>query len=133
MNSVTSKSLSANEFPQQVRTRTHVFNADVGASSGSTDSAPSPHDYFDASLASCKALTAIWYARKFSIPLERVETQVDRDDSQERDGTYKLIVRVALFGPMSDEQRTKVYRAIGACPTHKLMTTTDVQIETLPL
>jgi putative redox protein len=133
MNTITSKTITPNERPQQVRTRTHVFNADVGVSGGSTDSAPSPHDYFDAALATCKALTASWYAQKFSIPLERVETQVDRDDSKEREGIYKLIVHVELFGPMSDEQRARIYRAIGACPIHKLMTTTDVQIETLPL
>jgi putative redox protein len=105
----------------------------VGASDGGTDSAPGPHDYFDAALAACKALTATWYARKHALPLERVETHVERDDHEERAGKYVLKVRVAFHGPLSDEQRASLYAAVGKCPIHKLMTTTDVVVETAPL
>ena len=122
-----------NEFRQVLHVRDHVFNADVGASSGSTDSAPGPHDYFDAALASCKALTATWYAKKNGIPLERVESHVERDASQERAGTYKLIVRLAFHGPLDDAQRQKLYEVAGKCPVHKLMTSVTIEIETAPL
>lgn len=71
-------------------------------SSGSTDSAPGPHDYFDAALAACKTLTATAYARRHQIPLERVETAVGRDDSEERQGKPRLTVRLAFHGPLSD-------------------------------
>ncbi|MFT3770281.1 MAG: OsmC family protein [Minicystis sp.] len=122
-----------NEYPQQIRVREHAFRADVGAALGSTDSAPGPHDYFDAALAACKTLTATWYAKQHNIPLERVESHVERDDSKERQGTYVLKVRLAFHGPLTDEQRTKLYAAVARCPVHKLMTTTDVVIETAPL
>ena len=121
------------EFPISVRTRTHVQHADVGADDGSTDSAPGPHDYFDAALAACKTLTATWYARKNDIDLERVEAHVERDTSEERKGTYRLKVRLAYHGNMTDEQRVKLHDAVSRCPIHKLMTTTDVVIETAPL
>ena len=62
-------------------------------------SAPGPHDYFDAALAACKALTATWYARKKQFPLERVESRVVRDDSAEREGKYVLRVALAFHGP----------------------------------
>jgi putative redox protein len=117
------------EFPVTLRVRSHSFHADVGADLGSTDSAPGPHDYFDASLAACKALTAMWYAKKNKIALERVETHVERDASQERAGKYVLKVRVTFHGPMSDDERAKLYTAVGKCPIHRLMTTTDVVIE----
>ena len=120
-------------FPQTLRVRAHTFRADVGTAEGSTDSAPGPHDYFDASLAACKALTATWYARRQNIPLERVETHVERDDREERSGKYVLKIRVAFHGPMTEEQRAKLYAAVAKCPLHKLMTTTDVVIETAPL
>ena len=122
-----------NEYPQVIHVREHTLHADVGAALGSTDSAPGPHDYFDASLAACKALTATWYARKNGIPLERVESHVERDDSKEREGKYVLRVRLAFHGPLSEEQRAKLYRVVGNCPVHKLMTTTEVVIETAPL
>jgi putative redox protein len=123
----------AGSFPQQLRVRSHSFRADVGESAGGTDSAPGPHDYFDAALAACKALTATWYARRQGFPLERVESHVERDDREERKGKYVLKVRLAFHGPLTDEQRTKIYNAVAACPVHKLMTTTDVVIETAPL
>jgi putative redox protein len=124
---------TAGGFPQVLHVRSHTLHADVGVSDGSTDSAPGPHDYFDSALAACKALTATWFARKNNIPLERVETHVERDDREERNGKYVLKVRVAFHGPLSDEQRARLYAAVGRCPIHKLMTTTDVVVETAPL
>jgi len=46
---------------------------------------------------------------------------------------YLLKVRLEFRGPLTAEQRTKLYAAVGRCPIHKLMTTTEVQIETEPL
>jgi len=131
MNQVDVESAKPNEYPQVVKTRSHVFCADVSAASGSTDSAPGPHDYFDSALATCKALTALMFAKKNGIPLERVESHVERDDTDERSGVYRLKSRVVFHGPMTDEQRSTLHRVIGKCPIHKLMTTSDVQIEVL--
>jgi putative redox protein len=133
MNTVVCQTLDAGEYPQTVQVRTHQFGADVGPSSGSLDSAPSSHDYFDAALASCKALTATWYAKRHGIPLERVEAHVDSDDREERAGIYRFRVRVVFHGPMSDDQRASLYRAIEKCPIHKLMTTAEIVIETVPV
>jgi putative redox protein len=100
---------------------------DVGARG--QDAAPGPHDLFDSALAACTSITAMWYAKRHGTALERVETHVESDDSQERAGVYRMRVEVQLFGPMSPDQRTELQRAITACPIHKLMTTSDVQIE----
>ncbi len=127
----------ANEFPQVLHVREHTFRADVladaaGATAG-RDTAPGPHDYFDAALAACKTLTATWYAKQKGIPLERVEAHVERDDTNERSGKYGLKVHLAFHGPLSDEQRKKLFDVVARCPVHRLMTTTDIVIETLPL
>jgi putative redox protein len=131
MNTVDSQTARPNEYPQVVRVRAHTFAADVAQNAGGSDSAPGPHDYFDTALATCKALTATWYAKRHAIPLERVETHVERDDSRERAGVYRLRVSVTFHGPLSDEQRAALDRAISACPIHKLMTTSEVEIETV--
>ena len=130
MNVVDCETERPGEFRQVVRVRAHTFNADSGPPA-SVDSATGAHDYFDAALATCKALTATWFARHNGIPLERVETHVERDDSEEKAGVYRLRVRVAFYGPLSDEQRATLARAVSHCPVHKLMTTTEVQIETV--
>ncbi|HLY74426.1 MAG TPA: OsmC family protein [Planctomycetota bacterium] len=122
-----------NSFPMRLRVRAHTFRSDVGASSGSTDSAPGPHDYFDAALAACKALTATWYARKHQMPLERVETRIERNDSEERRGKYTLKVHLSFQGPLTPDQRSRLYAAVAACPIHKLMTSAEVVVETAPL
>jgi putative redox protein len=129
--SIRSETERPNEYPQVLRVRSHTLRADVGPESGSTDSAPNAHDYFDGALAACKALTATWYAKRHGIPLERVESHVERDDSEERRGKYRLRVHVAFHGPMTDEQRAALHRAVAACPIHKLMTKTEVEIETV--
>lgn len=132
MTSIDVETTRAGEYPHTVRVRSHSFTADVGPALGGTDTAPGPHDLFDASLAACKALTAMWYARRHQIPLERVEIHLESDASVERAGVYKLTVRATFHGPLTDEQRASLDRAIAACPVHKLMTTVDVQIETVP-
>ena len=122
-----------NEFSQVLHVRAHTFRADVEPDTGGRDEAPGPHDYFDAALAACKSLTATWYAKKNDIPLERVESHVERDASEERKGRYVLRVRLAFHGPLTDEQKNRIYDAVSRCPVHKLMTTTEVMIETAPL
>ena len=55
----------------------------------------------DASLAACKSLTASWYAQHHGIPLTGVDIQVERDDSREKQGEYKLKVKMELHGPLT--------------------------------
>lgn len=129
MNTVDAQTTHAGEYLQTVRVRAHTLSADVGPASGGGDAAPGPHDYFDAALAACKVATAMWYAKRHGIPLERVESHIESDDSQERAGVYRMRVRIGFHGPLSDEQRAALTRAVAACPIHKLMTTSDVQIE----
>jgi putative redox protein len=79
MNTVSCDTDTVGRFPQTLHLREHTFHAGVTPESGGEDSAPTPHDYFDASLASCKALTAIWFAKKHGIPLERVHVSAEPD------------------------------------------------------
>ncbi len=133
MNTIDCATETNGEYPQVLKVRKHTFRADYATDDGA-DSAPGAHDYFDAALAACKALTVTWYARRNGIPLERVETHVERDDAEERKGVYKLRVKLAFHGPLlTDEQKAKLHTVAGKCPVHKLMTTTEVVIETAPL
>jgi putative redox protein len=133
MNTVHSASENPNEFAQIITVRGHTFRADVGTALGSTDAGPGPHDLFDAALAACKTLTAVWYARRQGWPLERVEAHVESDESEERKGRYVMNVRLQFHGPLTQEQRDRLYAAAGKCPVHKLMTDVEVIINTLPL
>ena len=66
--------------------RTHRIPVDELAPAGGEDSGPTPHDLYDAALASCKALTVLWYANRKGIPVEDIAVTVERDDTDERKG-----------------------------------------------
>jgi putative redox protein len=124
----------AGTYRARISVRAHEIHSDVAPATGGEDSGPGPHDLFDASLSACKVATAVWYAKKNGIPLERAECHIESDASEERAGKYKLSVRLAFHGPLlTDEQRQRLYTAVARCPIHKLMTTTDVVVETAPL
>ncbi|HEY4180760.1 MAG TPA: OsmC family protein [Kofleriaceae bacterium] len=131
MTVVDAKMIKAGEYPLEMKLRTHTFSADASVATGGQDTAPGAHDFFDASLATCKAHTALWYAKRKSYPLERVEARVESDNAEERNGIYKLRVHIELIGPLTDEQKADIHRAIAKCPVHKLMTTSEVVIETV--
>lgn len=133
MNAVDCTTEVPTSYRHRVEVRAHELHADVSVASGGEDSAPGAHDYFDVSLAVCKAHTAMWFAKKNGIALERIEAHVDRDDSEERNGRYKLLVRLAFHGALSPDDRKRLYAAVARCPVSKLMTTSEVVIETAPL
>jgi putative redox protein len=117
--------------PIRIAAGKHELVADLSVEGGGEDLGPRPHDLFDASLAACKSLTASWYAKKNAIPLTGVDVEVERDDSLERKGEYKLRVKVAFHGPLSDEQREKLHAVVARCPIQKLMTQVKITIEDL--
>ena len=103
---------------------------DLPKTMGGESSAPSPHDYFDAALGACKALTVKLYAQKKGIPLTGVTVEVKHDATEEQQGKYTLHVKLTLKGVLTDAQRDELHRVADKCPVHKLMTTADITIET---
>ncbi|MCW4151826.1 OsmC family protein [Halomonas sp. 18H] len=103
---------------------------DVPEAYGGDGQAPDPHDYFDLSLGACKAITAQMYARRKEWPLEGVEVMVVRDERDETRGIYRLDVIMSFQGDLDDAQRQRLEEISHKCPIHRLMTTSEVQINT---
>ncbi|NML10634.1 OsmC family protein [Sphingobium sp. AR-3-1] len=114
----------------RISIRGHEIVADMSAPDGD-DAGPDPHDLYDAALGACKAMTMLWYAQRNAIPVEGIHVGVVRDASQERKGIYKLTTRIAVTGPLSDEQHDKLIAVAAKCPVHKLMAEVETQIETI--
>lgn len=108
----------------------HLLHSDVPVEFGGEASAPEPHDLFDAAIGACKALTLMLYARQKGLPLESLDVQVSRDDSEERQGRYRLAVQLDLHGALDDAQRQQLLRIADKCPVQKLVTSSEVQITT---
>jgi len=122
---------SADGYRHAIRVdETHELFTDMPKTLGGDGSAPEPHDYFDTALGACKALTVTHYARQHDIPLTGVGVEVAHDSSREKEGHYGVSVKLTLRGALTDEQRATLLRIADKCPIHKLMTTTEVKIET---
>ena len=127
---VTVNTVSAEGFRHSIEIDEHEMFADVPKNIGGEGTAPEPHDYFDAALGACKAVTLKMYAKKKDIPLTGVTVEVKRDNSQEQKGKYALHVKLTLKGVLTNAQRDELHRVADRCPVHKLMTSTEVSIET---
>ncbi len=113
-----------------VHVRQHAFAVDEAEALGGEDSGPTPHELYDAALGACKALTVLWYAKRKNIPVEDIRVDVERDDTSERAGTYRLHATLAVTGALTEAQRQELLHVAGKCPVHKLMTTVTTEITT---
>lgn len=118
-------------FRQQVQIQGFEdLYVDVPKAYGGEGSAPDPHDYFDLSLGACKAITAQMYAQRKKWPLEGISVTVNRDDSEEQKGHYRLEVVMTFHGIEDPEQRARLEEISHKCPIHRLMTSATVEVTT---
>jgi putative redox protein len=113
----------------EVRVGPHIFAADASIADGGEGLGPNPHDLYDAALGACESLTVLWYAKRKNIPLENIEVTVERDQSEERTGIYRLDTKLKLGGKLTDAQRRELLAVASKCPVHKLMTSVRTIIE----
>jgi putative redox protein len=114
----------------EVRVGPHVFAVDTSISDGGEGLGPAPHDLYDAALGACEALTVLWYADRKGISVENIEVTVERDQSEERTGIYRLDTKLKLGGKLTDAQRRELLSVASRCPVYKLMTSVQTMIET---
>ena len=124
----------AHRMRHMVHVRQHAFAVDEPLANGGEDLGVTAHELYDSALGACKAMTVLWYAQRKQIPLDDIKVTVERDDSEERQGTYRLRVMLDLIGELSDAQRQQLLAVAEKCPLHRLMTqaTTEVRTELAP-
>ncbi|KRC28784.1 OsmC family protein [Acidovorax sp. Root219] len=129
--SIQLQSISGAPLSHTTHIRAHEFVADGSIQEGGADSGPSWHDPYDAALGACKALTVLWCARKKGLPVQDLQTVVERDASTERAGTYRMVTRLQVSGELTDAHFGELQAVAHKCPVHKLMTSVNTEIETL--
>jgi putative redox protein len=96
----------------------HTVVADVSVDKGGTNSAPDPHDYLLASLASCTAITVQMFANRKGIPLESTDVRV----AFVKEGVENEISReIQFYGKLSEEQRQLLLTIAEKCPIHRFL------------
>ena len=119
------------KMKHMVTVRQHSFSVDEPVANGGEDAGFTPHDVYDSAVGACKAMTVLWYSQRKQIPVDNIQVLVERDDSEERQGTYRLRVTLSVAGTLTDNQRQELLAVAEKCPVHKLMTkaTTEVRTE----
>lgn len=123
----------AGAYRQIIRIREHAVLADVATALGGEDSAPDPHVLYDASLAACKAITLLMYAKRKKLPLESVDIEIERDNSQESQGVYALNVKLPLNGNLTEHEHQSLAAIADKCPINMLMTSTTTKVNSIYL
>jgi putative redox protein len=102
---------------QLVQVGANNFFADEPEPIGN-DQGPNPHDLLDASLGVCTAMTVMMVAQRKQWPLQDVRVEITHE---ENDTDYKLLRKIELVGPLSEEQRTYLMGIANKCPIHKAL------------
>ena len=129
---------SAAGFAQQIVVGRHRLSADEPVDAGGTDTGPNPYDLLLAALGACTSMTIGMYARRRGLPLTAIEVRLrhakvhaaDCADCETKDGMVDVVEReIALDGPLSPEQRTKLLQIAERCPVHRTLTS-EIRIRT---
>jgi putative redox protein len=120
----------SHKMKHTVHVRQHALTVDEPAANGGEDLGVTPHELYDSALCACKALTTLWYARRKQIPVDDIRVTVERDDSEERAGVYRLRVTLHMTGALNDAQRQELLNVAAKCPLHKLMTQATTEVIT---
>jgi putative redox protein len=120
----------SHKMKHTVHVRQHAVAVDEPAANGGEDLGVTAHELYDSALGTCKAMTVLWYAQRKAMPLDDIRVTVERDDTDERAGVYRLRVVLELTGALTDAQRAQLLAVAEKCPVHKLMTQAETQVRT---
>jgi uncharacterized OsmC-like protein len=129
---------SAAGFAQEIHAGSHRLHADEPATSGGTDTGPSPYELLLSALGACTSMTVAMYARRKAWPLDEVTVYLrhskiraaDCAECETKEGMLDRIERDIRFtGPLTDEQRSKLLDIANKCPVHRTLTS-EIEIKT---
>src|ERR1700741_2664039 len=129
---------SGEGFAQEISAGQHRLRSDEPASSGGTDTGPTPYDLLLAALGSCTSMTVAMYARRRNWPLTEVSVSLrhsrrhatDCADCESNDVILEHIDRdIHLSGNLDSDQIAKLLEIADKCPLHRTLTS-KIEIQT---
>ncbi len=103
---------------KRVEIRSHHLITDEPEAEGGHDSGPTPHEFLDAALASCTALTLNMYIKRKNWPARSVRVEVDHAEEQ---GGFRFRRRIHVEGDLSGDQHRRLLAIAEKCPVHKVL------------
>ncbi|UOQ78253.1 OsmC family protein [Hymenobacter sp. 5516J-16] len=120
----------------------HTYFVDEPRSVGGQDRGPTPYDLLLSALGACTAITLRLYATQKHWPLEGIEVglshhRVHRLDCDQCEQAGEMLEEVRkelrLLGPLTPEQRQRLYLIAEKCPVQKTLTSGALRVVTTVL
>lgn len=86
---------------------------------GGADEGPDPHELLESALAACTIITLQMYAERKKWPLETTNVSI-KIESETAEGAV-LVRDIALTGPLTEDQRSRLFEIANKCPVHLLL------------
>lgn len=99
----------------EIRTPGFKLVADTNAKLGGHDLGPNPHEYLEAALAGCTAITLQMYATRKQIQLEDINVSITITSEGESNA---ILREITLTGDLTAEHRRSLMTIADKCPIH---------------
>lgn len=119
-------------YHTDINAKGHALVADEPVELGGTDHGPGPYEFLQAALGACTAITVRMYADRKELPLESIRVALTHQKiTGEAGERVDLFTRkIALAGPLTQEQRDKLKEIADKCPVHKTLTHGKIEVQT---
>ena len=115
---MTKASIATTKYRVQLDNGRHLFEADEPVEQGGQDTAPTPEELLEASLASCTAITLRMYADRKQWNLETINVDVQLERTE---GKTSFTRNITLKGNLDAEQKERLLQIAKLCPVSKTL------------
>ena len=128
-------------FRTEVEAGPHRFVLDEPPEAGGGGEGPTPYDMLASALGGCTVMTLHFYAQREKLPLEGVDVKVTHDRQYAKDCAdcatqsgyiHRFRVEIALLGPLTEEQRQKLFSIAARCPVAKTLSS-EIKVDEILL
>jgi uncharacterized OsmC-like protein len=126
-------------FAQEIVAGQHRLNSDEPLSAGGSETGPTPYELLLAALGACTAMTVTMYARRKTLPLDRIVVRLrhsrihaeDCFDCQTEAGFLDRIDReIELIGSLSPDEHLRLLDVAEKCPVYRTLMS-EINIRTV--
>ena len=115
---MTTASIASTHYSVKLQNGRHEFSVDEPKDLGGGDTGPAPDELFEASLASCTAITLRMYADRKKWPVAEIMVTVILE---RKDNKTIFSREIVLNGTVDEGQRQRLLEIAKACPVSKTL------------
>lgn len=120
----------------EIKASNHHLLADEPESGGGDDLGPAPYDLLLSSLAACKVMTVLLYARRKQWPVDAVSVRLNHDkvsagDIKESESASSAKIdlietEISFEGDLDETQIARLADISARCPVHRTLTSETI-------